>query len=114
MTPGKGYSADLRFALESLDPPVIIVAGDMPFLTPAFLEQVLRKSMRLKAGLVTVRKCMLRGCEASGISVWRGGWDWANLDLPFTPPLMDIDRWEDYWQAQVYCGFFVVNNMITV
>jgi len=40
-TPGDGYVADLRTALERVEPPVLTVAADLPLLAPDVLDAVL-------------------------------------------------------------------------
>ena len=39
-TPGAGYSADLAYALERLEGPVVVVPGDLPLLDGAILDRV--------------------------------------------------------------------------
>jgi len=40
-TPGEGYVADLAAALDSIDPPVLTVAADLPLLTGESVDRVL-------------------------------------------------------------------------
>lgn len=40
-TPGEGYVADLRFALDTLEPPVLTVAADLPLLAGSAIDRVL-------------------------------------------------------------------------
>lgn len=44
-TPGDGYVADLQYALERIDPPVLTVAADLPLLTGDAIDTVLDKHM---------------------------------------------------------------------
>lgn len=49
--PGNGYVADMNRAMETVDPPVLTVAADLPLLAPALVDRVIEKHDR---GALTV------------------------------------------------------------
>ncbi|MFW5918065.1 MAG: NTP transferase domain-containing protein [Haloferacaceae archaeon] len=46
--PGEGYVADLQYALERVDPPVLTVAADLPLLTGATVDAVINSFEGIK------------------------------------------------------------------
>lgn len=97
-TSGRGYAEDLAEVLEKIPPPVLILPADMPFITAKTLEEFAHRALAEQAQLVTLRRCLGSLCEPAGISLFKGPppspaaeWQWANIDIPFTHELLDID-----------------------
>lgn len=66
--PGAGYVADLRYALDRVDPPVLTVAADLPLLAGEALDDVIEAFSG--PSLTVAVPLALR--EALGLSVDRG------------------------------------------
>lgn len=104
LTEGRGYPEDLAEALRDLKKPVLILPTDTPFISVDLLKIFVEKALSIDANIVTLRRCRNSVCEPFGISLFKhDGDDWANVDIPYSYEVMDIDTIEDLRRAEDLC-----------
>lgn len=112
-TKGAGYSEDLSEALSTLGRPVLVLPGDLPFISVDILLDFVRKALKAPEPIATLRVCRDGSCEAIGVSFAKAtGWGWVNIDYSYSPELMDIDTLEDLLRAEEICGSMAGDTML--
>ncbi len=107
-TRGAGYPEDLYEALSKVGRPVLILPGDMPFISADILVDFVRRALKATEPIATMRVCRNNVCEAIGVSFAKAtGWGWVDIDYIYSPELMDIDTLEDLLRAEEICGSMV-------
>lgn len=111
-TPGNGYPYDIGFVLEKLDPPLLFLPADTPFVTTRLLKQFVERALTLNTDIVTLlvsRHCFPKNLVKEkpaplGVSLFkRKRGYWANIIMCNFPELLDIDTIEDLKQAMRIC-----------
>ena len=112
-TPGNSYPNDIAYILEKMDPPILFLPADTPFITAKLLKHFVEKAIGVDTGIVTLlasKHCFPQDLAREhqtplGISLFKrkhGGW--ANIIMCSFPDLLDIDTMEDLEQAKGICG----------
>ncbi len=111
-TPGRGYSYDIGFILDTIDTPVLFLPADTPFLTMSSLRYFVEKALSIDTSIITllVSKQCFPGQNPDenpspiGISLFKKkrGY-WANIIMCRFPDLLDIDTLDDLELARRLC-----------
>ncbi len=102
-TPGTGYVEDLALILKCVRLPALVLPADTPAVTPATLEEFLRKTSALKPlpAVITLDA----GSGPVGISIFtRESGGWATVGVA-ARGLINVNTWGDVRLVeQVMCG----------
>ncbi len=97
---GESYVDDLRLALSLASLPALVVPADIPFLSPAVLEDFVARAMARAEPVVNL--ATERGL--TGVSLFkRTDGPWTDIVVSGDDSLVDVDTWEDYARVVERC-----------
>jgi len=109
ITQGLGYARDLVNAVRQLGTPILILPGDVPFISTETLRDFIKASSHVNLPIVTL--LVVRGGETEplGISLIRvepmgESLPWANLLVRWRREFMNINTKHDLDEANKECG----------
>jgi adenosylcobinamide-phosphate guanylyltransferase len=108
LTRGGGYPNDLRYTMEVVGAPALIVPGDLPLITRGILISFIQVSQYLKIPLITLTVVRDGVGEFTGISYVRmipagDPLPWIDLALPWSSHFINVNTRDDLELANEEC-----------